>query len=551
MGIRSIETALIEGGFVSREEMLEARKETLKSGISLLDAIIKLEIITEEKLAQAIALEDKLPLVNIKDYIIDQEAIKLVPEEIATRHNLIPLFLIDNTLTIAMASPGDVVAIDKVREVAKGVDIEIVVAKKSDIQQAIADYYKVKGKIEELIKTVDVKKLSEGFGGEEETQPIVMKLVDLILTQAVKTRASDVHIEPDESELRIRYRVDGVMEEVALVPIELSPFITSRIKVLSSLDITEKRLAQDGRFSFKVGVKEIDARVSTYPTIFGENIVIRLLDKSTSLLKLERLGFSLKTQKQFEALIRRPYGIILITGPTGSGKTTTLYAVLGELNQPSKNIITIEDPVEYHIKGLRQSQVNPKIGHTFAAGLRTILRQAPDIIMVGEIRDRETAHLAIEAALTGHLVLSTLHTNDASGAIARLLDMGIEPYLISSSCIGVVAQRLVRTICVDCKMEDDIPLSLRQQLGLKKGEILYKGKGCVVCNGSGYKGRIGIFELLLIDEKIKSLIASKSTSDQIKEIALQNGMSSLTEEALKKVRQGLTTVEEMLRLTIE
>ncbi len=551
MPIKPLETALVEGEFISPEKMTETRKKALSSGITLLDAILELEVMTEEELAQAIALENELPAVTIKDYIIDREAMKLIPEETATRYTLVPLFLIDNTLTVAMVNPGDVGAIDKVREMAKGMDIEIVVAKKSDIQQAITDYYKVKDRITELLKTVDVKRLSAEFLGEEESEPIVVKLVDLILTQAVKARASDVHIEPDESELRIRYRVDGIMEEVASAPVELSLFITSRIKVLASLDITEKRLAQDGRFSFKVGEREIDTRVSTYPTIFGENIVIRLLDKSTSLLHLKKLGFSPDAQQSFESLIKRPYGIILITGPTGSGKTTTLYAVLGELNQTSKNIITIEDPVEYHIRGLRQSQVEAKIGRTFAAGLRSILRQAPDIIMVGEIRDRETAHLATEAALTGHLVMSTLHTNDASGAIARLLDMGIEPYLISNSCIGIIAQRLIRKICPDCKVEDDLLPSLRKKLGLNKEEVLYRGKGCPVCDGNGYKGRMGIFEVLIIENKIRPLVSSKATSAQIKKAAIENGMCPLMEEGLKKVRQGLTTVEEILRLTIE
>jgi type IV pilus assembly protein PilB len=379
----------------------------------------------------------------------------------------------------------------------------------------------------------------------------IVKLVNIVIMLAVKERASDIHIEPEEHNLKIRYRIDGILQEKNIFPKKIQNIIISRIKVLSKMDIAESRKPQDGRIRLKIETKDLDIRVSTFPTIHGENVVMRLLDKTSLLLGLKQLGFSESEFKIFDKLIRHPYGIILVTGPTGSGKTTTLYAVLSSLNTPEKNIITLEDPVEYELPGIRQTPINPKAGITFATGLRSILRQDPDIIMVGEIRDKETAEIAIQAALTGHLVLSTLHTNDAPSALTRLVDMGIEPFLISSSVIGILAQRLVRTICDKCKQKYVPPPEAVKELGIKAGEEFYKGAGCQRCNQKGYIGRIGIFELLFIDEEIRKMVDAKKSADEVKRKAVELGMKVLRDDGLQKAKRGATTIEEVLRATTE
>lgn len=550
MGIKSTEAILLGSGLVPPEKVLIARKEAARLGISLMDAIVKLGIASEEELAYAIASEENLPYVRIEDYVIDPKAIALINREAARRLTLIPLFLVDKTLTIAMVNPEDAIAIDEVAQVVDGFSIDVAVATKSEIHKGIDEYYESKSDIQGLIDTIDPEKVLE-FGEGGETSSSMINLVDLIFAYGVRERASDIFIEPYESHMKVRYRVDGIISQVATAPMALFPAISSRIKVMSLLDVAEKRLSQDGRLSFKAAHKEMDVRVGIFPTIFGENIVMRLLEKSAILMKRRELGFSPAIEKRTNALIRRPYGMLVVTGPVGSGKTTTLYTILNELADETKNTLTIEDPVEYNVDHVRQSQVNRKIGHTFPAALRSMLRQAPDIIMVGEMRDSETVELAIEAALTGQLVLTTLHTNDAPSAIMRLIDIGAEPYLLSSTLIGVISQRLVRKICKNCQVEVETPTLIRESLGLKEDIKTYKGKGCFTCRETGYKGRIGAFEVLIVTEEIEEAILSRATSAEMKKIAIQSGMHPLIEDGIEKVAEGITTVEELLRVTVE
>ncbi|MFA4906553.1 MAG: GspE/PulE family protein, partial [Candidatus Margulisiibacteriota bacterium] len=447
---------------------------------------------------------------------------------IAQKYKLIPLFKVGDVLTIAMVDPFDVLALDEVRARTK-CDVEPMVAALKDIEQAISQYYGIAGSVDDLIKD-----LGPAAGGEEasilapEEEAPVIKLINLLIFRAVSESASDVHIEPTEKNIRIRYRVDGIMHDVSAMPLHLYSAMVTRIKVMAKMDIAESRLPQDGRFELKMERKTVDARVSSFPTIFGEAIVMRLLDKGGTLPSLKELGFSEKNMNMFEEMIKRPFGIILVTGPTGCGKTTTLYATLNHILTPEKNIMTIEDPVEYELPGIRQSQINPKAGMEFANALRNILRQDPDVILVGEIRDSDTARVAIQAALTGHLVFSTLHTNDAAGTLSRLVDMGIEPFLTASAVAVVIAQRLIRTICPRCKAP---------------------GKGCKYCRNTGYKGRIGIYEVLPVDKQIQELILKKASTAEIKVAAVKAGMITLRDDGMQKVAEGKTTEEEVMRVT--
>jgi len=458
-----------------------------------------------------------------------------------------------------MVNPKDIMAIDDIR-VKTGIGIiEPAFASEKQIQKKIDEYYGTSSNVDEIVKTIDSGKLPISASDEadakllakEAEQAPVIKLVNMVISRAIKERASDVHIEPEESEVRIRYRIDGVLREGMVFPKHLESVILSRIKILSKMDISESRRPQDGRMQLKMEDKRLDVRVSSFPTVHGENIVMRILDKTSMLIGLRDLGLSEAEYNEFDKLIRRPYGIILVTGPTGSGKTTTLYAALSSINSPEVNIITIEDPVEYEVPLIRQTQVNTKAGVTFAAGLRAILRQDPDVIMVGEIRDKETADISIQASLTGHLVFSTLHTNDAPGAIVRLADMGVEPFLISTSVIGVLAQRLVRVICVNCKEPYEVDAGLAKELTIKEALTLYRGKGCEQCKNTGYTGRIGIFEFMPVSEDIKRLIVTKSSSDQIRHAASALGVRSLRDDGLEKAKAGITSIEEVMRVTAE
>lgn len=550
---------LIKKGIVSKQQFESAREESKNKGLPINKVLISKGIVKEKDIASVISERLGIPFMDLSDYLIDADVIKLVPESIAQRYKLIPLFKIGQTLTVAMADPQDINAMDQVR-LKSGCEIDAVLATETDIKNAMDQYYGTSGGVEEVIKQMNEVKRSapvapasdKELAKMAEDAPVV-KLVNMIIIQAVTEKASDIHIEPDEKVLRVRYRVDGILHEVPKPPKDLEAAIISRVKVLASMDIAERRKPQDGRIMMKMQGKDIDMRVSCFPTVYGENIVIRLLDKTSLLLGLSELGMRPEMHKTFDKIIRKPFGIMLVTGPTGSGKTTTLYAALNTINSEEKNIITIEDPVEYQISMIRQTQVNPKAELTFASGLRSILRQDPDVIMVGEIRDSETAEIATQAALTGHLVFSTLHTNDASGAITRLADMGIEPFLISDAVIGVLAQRLVRVICPKCK-EKLVPTDATlKDLKLERSDdlALYHGKGCVKCKDTGYVGRVGIYELLVIDDELRKLIIAKAPADQIKAKAVEMGMKTLYEDGIAKALAGITSVEEVLRVARE
>jgi type IV pilus assembly protein PilB len=563
---------LVERGVIAPDQLRKAIQEQKQKGEKLEQAIVRLKYAEEEPVLKSLAEYFNLPYVDLDTYIIDEEITKIIPEEMAIRHTLIPIFKIGNTLTIALADPLNIHAVDEVRNRAK-TDLEIVVSTEEKIKKAIERHYGgasstalettlrqftgqslsgVSTEPTDYRKTYDLS-VKEPLPGITEDAPAA-KLFDLVMIQAIKDRASDIHIEPDGKALRIRLRIDGFLYEFLTLPKQVHPSLTSRIKVLAEMDIAETRLPQDGNLNVKLDNRGFEIRVSTFPTIYGENVVLRILDQTSSLMKLEDLGFTENMLIRYKQLIKKPNGIILVTGPTGSGKTTTLYASLNMINSLEKNIITIEDPVEYRLALIRQTQVNLKAGITFAKGLRSILRQDPDVVMVGEIRDLETAEVTVQAALTGHLVVSTLHTNDAPEAITRLKDIGVEPYLISSSVIGVLAQRLIRNICPQCRVPYQTDQSMLAKLSeyfpeLKEPITLYKGKGCKNCKQSGYWGRTGIFELLIVDERIKQLITEKASVQIIRETARETtGMISLRDDGLKKVLKGITTLEEVDRV---
>lgn len=550
---------LLSKGLITQDQVNQAKEDMKKTGLSLEKTLEKLGYITEEDIATSVAESLHVTYVDLKHYLLNAEFALLVPERLAKKYKVVPLFKVGQTLTVAMVNPQDVVALDEIRTVSKISVIEPAYSTEKDIQAAIDQLYGVTGTLDEIVKSIDKSKFSEisadASGAKVLTKAAeeapVVKIVNLMIIQAVREKASDIHLEPAEDLVRIRYRIDGILREVSNLPKNLQSVVTSRIKILARMDIAETRKPQDGRIEFKTEKKVLDLRVSSFPTIHGENIVMRILDKSSVIMGLTDLGFSEKDLNVFDKMIRSPYGIILVTGPTGSGKTTTLYSALSTINSMEKNIITIEDPVEYELPLIRQTQVNVKAGITFASGLRSILRQDPNVIMVGEIRDKETADIAIQASLTGHLVLSTLHTNDAASAVTRLVDMGVEPFLVSSSVMGLLAQRLVRTICKKCKKPQTPSREVLGELGIKESDTFYIGKGCDACKNTGYQGRISIFELLRVTEDIKKLIVAKASADEIKRAALKEGMRDLRVDGLDKARAGITTIEEILRVTEE
>ncbi|MFA5097048.1 MAG: type II secretion system ATPase GspE [Candidatus Margulisiibacteriota bacterium] len=557
---KSLGEILVEKKVISAHQLEQAQKEALKTGETLRKALVRLNLVKEQDIISFFEQQLNIPYIDLANYIIDPKILSLVPEEFAKERQIIPLFKTGNIVTVAMVDPLNVMVLDEVRA-KTGCIVEPVVAGESEIKKALNQYFGVGTSIDDVVKTISSEKLEiQKTSSEEEISPEemrlaaekapIVKLVNLIVMEAIRGGASDIHIEPEEKFLRVRYRVDGIMHEASQLPKNLQAAVLSRIKIMSDMNIAVKRSPQDGRFRINIEKNLVDLRVSSFPTIHGENIVLRILDPGSVLIGLEDLGFYPENLEQFKSLIDKPYGIILVTGPTGSGKTTTLYSALSTINSPDKNIITLEDPVEYQLQMIRQAQINVKAGLTFASGLRSILRQDPDVIMVGEIRDMETAEISIQSALTGHLVFSTLHTNDAPGALTRLVDMGVEPFLVSSSAIGILAQRLVRTICPDCKEKIAPSPKLLSELGLSKsGAAFYKGKGCKSCNNTGYKKRVGIYELLLIDEKIRELILQKASADTIRKAAQAAGMKSLREDGLRKVLDGKTTLEEVARVT--
>lgn len=549
---------LIDKGIITPEQLDEGLREQKKTGDFIGATLIRLGFVKIEQVFPVLSEQLNIPYVKIKDIDVNTEAIKKVPAKFATYYKLMPIKLEKNLLTVAITDPLDLHTLDDIR-LLLDCDINAALAGENDILDGIKKYYGIGADTVDRImeettlrETSIISKAAESVEEMAEDASII-KFVNQIFEQAVTDRATDIHIEPFEDELRIRYRVDGVLHNASIPPTikYLHSAIVSRVKIMSSLNIAEKRLPQDGRMKLKVKDRSIDLRVSTIPTAYGESVSIRLLATDV-LMGLERLGFSKNNLEIMESMIKKPHGIIFVTGPTGSGKTTTLYACLSRINNSQQNIITIEDPIEYELGGITQIQIHPKIGLTFAEGLRHMLRHDPDIMMVGEVRDLETAEIAIRVALTGHLVFSTLHTNDAPGAITRLLDMGIEPYLVSSSVECAIAQRLVRLICNKCKKEIKLDSKVKKDLGLKldfSKVKFYKGKGCSACKFTGFRGRTGIYEVLILDDEIRDMILRRTSADQIREKALKSGMEMLFDDGMDKVIAGLTTVGEVLRTT--
>ena len=551
---------LLSAGVITDEQLKKGLQLSKQKGIQVGKSLIQLGFTTQEEIKTALCTQLELPSISLETYHIDTSTLALVDENFARTKKIVPLFKLGNILTIAMVDPMDVITIDELSQ-KHSLEIEAAVCTEEDLSSSFDLYYGTSGKIDEVVQFIQEEKEDEGSLEIEEVisadagpdEAPIIRLVNLMFSQAIREKASDIHVEPEEDLLRVRFRVDGILREVFVQPKNLQYAVASRIKILAELNIAERRLPQDGRFQVRADGHDVDIRVSTIPTAFGENIVMRILDKSNLIVNLEDLGFTQKTLKLFTQTLHSPYGIILVTGPTGSGKTTTLYSALHSINTLDKNIITIEDPIEYRLKMIRQSQVNTKIGMTFAAGLRSILRQDPDIIMVGEIRDTETATVAVQAALTGHLVLSTLHTNDTAGAVTRLVEMGVEPFLVSSSIICVIAQRLVRKICPNCKVSYKASDELIREIKLQPGKqyTFYRGEGCRNCKETGYKGRLAMFEFLPMNDDIRRMILKKESALDIRDYAMSNGMKTLQQDGLLKAINGFTTVEEVMRSTQE
>jgi general secretion pathway protein E len=555
---------LLQVSNLKRNQLEEGLKALEERGGRLGDILIKLGHVTESQVLYSLSLQMGLPFlrdIEIED--VDPEICSALPIHFAKKHGILPIKHDGDGVLVATSNPLDVYPLDDVR-ILLNQEVKPVVTPPGAIIDAINRAYdRDANAAQQIIEDFDEDSLDIISSALEEPADLldasdeapVIRLVNSTLFQAVKQRASDIHIEPFEKELAVRYRIDGILYNVLTPPKRIQPSITSRVKIMAGLNIAEKRLPQDGRIRVTIAGKNIDIRVSVIPTAHGERIVMRLLDKTSILLKLEDIGFSADKLKRFNRLIYSPHGIILLTGPTGSGKTTTLYGALTRINSPDKNIITVEDPIEYQIRGIGQIQVNPKINLTFANGLRSILRQDPDVIMVGEVRDLETGEIAIQASLTGHLVFSTLHTNDSAGAITRLIDMGIEPFLASSSVIAIMAQRLVRIVCPDCRQKYSPGEEELREIGMDSalaGERpLYRAIGCQNCLGTGYRGRTGIFELLVVDDDIRTLILKNFDANTIKKTATEKGMLTLRQDGAKKVLQGITTIEEVLRVTQE
>ena len=571
---------LVTGGLINEDQLKRALDVQKKKGGRVGEILIELGFISEHDLASFLGKQLDIPYIEIEKQVVDTDTVRLIPGAMARRLFALPLYRDGEAVVVAMADPLNIFGLDDIRKAA-GREIRPAVAMRSDILKAIDLHYGVSTAIEDAAidfaggMTPATGELEEGAIGDvtADDAPVV-KLVSMVIAQAIMDRASDIHLDPEGKFIKVRYRIDGVLREVKSLPREMHAPIVSRIKIMANMDIAEKRVPQDGRFQARVthtdsgpivnavfrernalrldGDTAVDIRVSTLPVIQGETVVMRILDRTQLILNLEGLNLAPEMFERYQRIVKRPYGMVLVTGPTGSGKSTTLYASVNAIDRKANNIVTVEDPVEYQIMGVNQVQVNPKAGVTFASGLRSILRQDPDTIMVGEIRDRETAEIAIHAALTGHLVFSTLHTNDAAGAASRLIDMGIEPFLIASSTIGIVAQRLARKVCDRCKRPYPASPELLRELGVDGGEMaFYRGEGCPACKNTGYLGRIGLFELMEMNETIRSLIVAKASSSEIKDAAVQSGFKTLRQEGLQKAIAGITSVEEVLRVTQE
>jgi type IV pilus assembly protein PilB len=555
--VKQLGDILLEGGLVTSAQLSEAFDEHQRAGRSLGRVLVDHGYVTESQLVAALAAQIGMPFVDLSEVTVDGSAIARVPGAVCRRHTAIPFAMDEGRLVVAMADPANVFAIDDIRNVS-GLDVRPVVATKPDVMAAIERHYRSDGELDDLSMALE----ADGDDDDElsnvreivEEAPIV-KFVNLLITQAIADGASDIHLEPTEHDLRVRYRIDGVLHEVMRSPRQIQSGVISRLKIMADINIAERRIPQDGRLSVSTQNKKIDLRVATLPTVWGEKVVMRILDNSTTRLGLADLGFSQENFERYEASYLKPYGMILVTGPTGSGKSTTLYATLNIVNKPEVNIITVEDPVEYRLPGANQVQVNPKAGLSFASALRSILRSDPDIVLIGEIRDHETAQIAVEAALTGHLVLSTLHTNDAPSAITRLTEMGIEPFLVGSALDVVLAQRLARKLCPKCK-EPYVPTpdAMRAaRFPWPEGEpmpTIYRPVGCSVCAKTGYKGRMALHEVMAMTEAIERLTVERASAAAIEQVARAEGMTTLRHDGLAKVLAGHTSLDEILRVVV-
>jgi len=556
---------LVSKGLLTSKQLESALQEQKISGQKLGTSLVKLGYISEKNLVSFLSRHYGVPAIDLSEVQVDSEAIKMIPPDVVFKYQVIPIKRVGSTLRVAMSDPSNILAIDDIKFLTS-CHVEVFVSTESTIKTAIDKFYDSTSSLAEIMGSMDSGENMELLDDAEEVDvqqlqqasedaPVV-KLVNLILNEAIKRGASDIHMEPYEKIFRVRFRIDGVLHEFMKPPMKLKNAIISRVKIMAKLDIAERRLPQDGRIKIKFGKdKEMDFRVSVLPTLFGEKVVMRLLDKSTLQLDMTKLGFEEKPLKDFKEAIHKPFGMVLVTGPTGSGKTTTLYSALSELNQISENISTAEDPVEFNLMGINQVQTHEEIGLTFAACLRSFLRQDPDIIMVGEIRDFETAEIAIKAALTGHLVLSTLHTNDAPSTINRLLNMGIEPFLVASSVNLILAQRLARRNCESCKTPVQVSPQMLLNLGAPEEDIpsynCFKGKGCQACANTGFKGRVALYEALPVREEVRELILQGASASEIKREAMRIGMKTLRQAALTKLKEGVTTVEEVMKTTVE
>ena len=589
---------LVQKNFITTEQLQKALEEQKSRGGGIGSSLLRLKYIKEDELLSLLSLQYRVPSINLSKLEINPNVIKLLPTSIAKKYFIIPIHRVGPKLTLAMADPSNIIVIDEIKFMT-GFNVEPVVASETEIIDAIKKYYGGGGDLagmgnisfqpsdytldeekasdasidfmtdDDVVEVEDFDKLVHGAvdnvevvdtkSSPEDINEIegpIIKIVNGILIRAIKLGASDIHFEPYEKTFRVRYRIDGVLVRVMTLPAQIKNAVTSRLKIMSQMDIAERRLPQDGRIKLRLTKgREMDFRVSTVPTLFGEKVVLRLLDKSALQLDMAKLGLEESSLQDLKEAIRKPVGMILVTGPTGSGKTTTLYSILSELNKETENIITAEDPIEYNFMGINQVQMHEEIGLTFASSLRSFLRQDPDIMMVGEIRDFETAQIGVQAALTGHLVLSTVHTNDAPGTVTRLIDMGIEPFLISSAVILILAQRLVRKICIECKEPIKVHPQLLIDLGVSPDEIksftVYKGKGCTLCNHTGYKGRLGLYEVMPIKEEVKELILTRVSSSEIKKEGMRLGMKTLRQSGIFKIKSGITTIEEVIKATLE
>jgi type IV pilus assembly protein PilB len=553
--VKQLGDILVEDGLVTQSQLAEAFDEHQRAGRALGRVLVDRGVLSESQLVAALAKQIGMRFVDLSDFPVDGAALASVPQTVSRRYNALPIGYEDGKLLVAMSDPANVFALDDIRSIT-GVDVKPVVATKADVLGAINRYHRAEGDLDDISMALDQEEEDDLSNLKEvvEDAPIV-KFVNLLITQAINDRASDIHLEPSERDLRVRFRIDGVLHDIMRSPRNIQNGVISRLKIMADINIAERRIPQDGRLSVNTNGKKVDLRVATLPTVWGEKVVMRILDNSTAMLKLSDLGFSEHNFGRYATSFNKPYGMILVTGPTGSGKSTTLYATLNIVSRPEINVITVEDPVEYRIPGINQVQTNVKAGLTFASALRSILRSDPDVVLIGEVRDHETAQIAIEAALTGHLVLSTLHTNDAPSAMTRLVEMDIEPFLVGSALDAVLAQRLARRLCERCKEEyTPEPEMLRSaRFPWTDGEplpTLFRAVGCSACAKTGYKGRVALNEIMLVSEEIERLTVERATAVDIGKVAESQGMRPLRLDGMDKARVGLTTVEEVLRVVV-